>query len=311
MAELHPAAGAPAPGRTYLLLIATTILWGGTAVSGKFVLAEFPPITIGVIRYGTTALLLGAVFWRTLPALRSVTRNDLRQIFWAGILGAFLNHIAFFLGLYYASAAHASILPSTISTPWTLVLAARLGRERIRPGQIAGILLCFLGVVLVVRPDHLLGGLGRMTLVGDALLVICGICWGSYQYLARVIMRRIAPVATLVLAMAVGSALLVPLALLEHPWAAVRAAHALAWSNLAYVTLVSTVLAFWWWSVGLGRLGAGRTAIFSNLIPVFGVLLAWIVLGERLSPIQLIGAALAVTGVVVVQRASRGTVGQT
>ncbi len=68
-----------------------------------------------------------------------------------------------------------------------------------------------------------------------------------------------------------------------------------------YLTVAGTLLAFFWWNVAIQRVGAGRTAVFTNLVPVFGVLLSWFVLGERLTPFQLLGGLLTVTGVWVCQ----------
>lgn len=62
------------------------------------------------------------------------------------------------------------------------------------------------------------------------------------------------------------------------------------------------MLGFLWWNAGLRRVGAGRAGVFSNLVPVFGALAAWLVLGESLTPLQAAGAALAVVVVAVCQR---------
>ena len=88
-------------------------------------------------------------------------------------------------------------------------------------------------------------------------------------------------------------------------WRRSASASAVAWLALAYLTFATTLLAFFWWNVGIQRVGAGKTAIFSNLVPVFGVLLAWVVLGETLNMIQLAGAGLAVAGVWVCQAAPK------
>jgi drug/metabolite transporter (DMT)-like permease len=65
--------------------------------------------------------------------------------------------------------------------------------------------------------------------------------------------------------------------------------------------VAATLLASFWWSLAIQRVGAGRTAVFGNLTPVFGVLLSWAVLGERLTPPQFLGGLLTVAGVWVCQ----------
>ena len=288
--------------RTYLLLLLTTLSWGGTAVAGKLALQDIPPLTLGVIRYGGAALLLAAISRPTLAAdVRPFPWGEVRPLLGLGLLGACLNHILFFVGLLFAPATHGAIIPPTTSPVWILLLAARLGGERATRGQVAGMLLCMGGVVLVMRPERLVVDAGARVFLGDLLLLLCGVSWGAYSYFSKVGMRRLAPVTALVFTLGFGTLFLLPLALVERPWHALRAASPTAWAAVGYLTVAATVFAFWGWSVAIRRLGAGRTGVFGNLIPVFGVVLAQLVLGERLTAIQLLGGLLAVAGVLVCQ----------
>lgn len=288
-------------GGIYLLVLLTTIFWGGTPVAGKLVLLDIPPLTVGVLRYGLATLVLVAVFWRRLPDPWSLRRRDLWVLLGVGVLGTFLNHILFFFALVFAPAAHGAIIPPTTSPLWTVLLASRLGKERVTPGQVAGMLLCLVGVVLVVEPQRLATSGGASVLLGDLLFLLGGVAWGIYSYLSKVAMQGLSAVATLTFGMSIGTVFLLPLALAEQPWRALGAAHATAWGALGFLTLAGTVLSFLWWNVAIHRVGAGRTAVFTNLVPVFGVLLSWLVLGEQLTVIQLMGGLLAVVGVAVCQ----------
>ncbi len=300
-----PAGETPPPRLplVYALLVLATVFWGGTAVAGKLAIQGLPPLTTGALRYGAATLVLLAVFWRQLPSRAALRRRDVRLLVALGVLGTFLNHSFFFFALVWAPAAHGSIIPPTATTVWTLLLAAWLDREPLRPGQVAGMALCLIGVLLVIRPERLLetGG-GLAVLFGDVLFLLGGLAWGTYSYVSKLAMQRLSPAATLALGMIVGTALIAPLALLERPWRTIPHAAAVSWMALGYLVVAATVLSFLWWNVGIRRVGPGRTAAFSNLVPVFGVLMAWLVLGERLAAIQLVGGALAVLGVVACQR---------
>ena len=255
-----------------------------------------------MLRYGLTSLLLIAACWRQLPDPRALLRSDLWLLLWVGVFGTFLNHILFFMGLVHAPAAHGSIIPPTTSPIWTMILAARLGKERVTGGQVAGMVLCLVGVVLVIHPERLVTGGGGSLLLGDVLFFLGGGAWGVYSFLSKAAMARLSAITTLTFAMITGTVLLVPWALAERPWMALRAAHLSTWGALAYITLAGTVLSFFWWNLALHRVGAGKTAVFTNLVPVFGVILSWLILGERLTVIQLVGGLLAVGGVLACQR---------
>ena len=290
---------------TYLLILLATLFWGGTAVAGKFIIQDIPPLTAGVLRYGITALLLLLLFRSRLPSPWALRTRDRWLLFWIGIFGTFLNHTFFFFALSYAPASHGALIPSTTSPVWTMLLAARRGQERIAGMQVVGMVLCLVGVVLVVHPARLLTGEGLGVLFGDVLFIIGGMAWGAYSYLSAVAMHRLSAVTTLTFGMVVGTLFLIPSALIERPWVTLRFDHASAWGALAFLVVACTLLAFLWWNVALARVGAGRTAVFTNLVPFFGILLSWILLGERLTRIQLMGGLLSVAGVAVCQRLVR------
>jgi drug/metabolite transporter (DMT)-like permease len=303
-------ASEPGPSRSprevYLLLLLTCAFWGGTPVAGKFVIRDLPPLTAGVLRYGLATLLLLAACWRQIPHPAALRLEQVWTLSALGFLGTALNHALYFYALTFAPAAHGAIIAPTASPVVTLVLAGRLGGERITRRQLAGVGLCLVGVTLVVRLERLAAGAGPDVLLGDLLFVLNGAGWGVYSYLSKHAMQSLSAGATLTLGMVVGTLLLVPGALAEQPWPALRDIHPIAWVALAYLAVAGTVLAFLWWNVGIRRVGAGRTAVFTNLVPVFGVLLSWAILGEQLDGTQLAGAALAVTGVLVCQQRPAG-----
>jgi drug/metabolite transporter (DMT)-like permease len=287
--------------QVYLLLLLATVLWGGSQVAGKLAIREIPPMTAGVLRYGISSLVLLVLFGGRLPSWQTLSREDRWNLMSLGILGTFVNHICSYAGLYLAPASHAAILGPTTSPICTMALAARFAGERLTRGQVVGMMLCMLGVMLVARPGGPAAAMRGAVLVGDALLVLSGLAWGAYSFLSKIAMRRVSAEAALIYGMVIGTLLLVPVGLMERPWDALAGATALSWASLLYVIFACTVLASFWWNMAIQRVGAGRTAVFGNLPPVVGVLLSWWVLGERLSATQLFGGGLTLAGVWVCQ----------
>lgn len=291
----------PSRGRVYALLILTTILWGAGPVAGKTALTGIPTITLGALRFLISALILFVAAYDRVASWRTLSRQDLGMLALLGGLGVFINHLLFFYALGMAPASHASIIAPTTSPIWTIFMAAWLAQERVSRSQAIGTALCMGGVVLVVQPT---GGTAEAAgiLLGDFLFVLAGATWGVYSYLCKVAMRRMSTESVLAYAMAIGGVTLAPLALAERPWQTLPSATLAAWSGLLYLAVANTVLAFYWWNLGIQRVGAGRTATFSNLIPVFGVAVAAFVLGERLTAAQLAGGGLCLVGVWLCQR---------
>jgi drug/metabolite transporter (DMT)-like permease len=245
-------------GRVYAMLVLTTMLWGAGPVAGKFALSGIPTVTLGVLRFGLAAAILCLV---ARPRWRALGWQDLAILGALGMLGVFLNHLCFFFALGWAPASHASIIAPTTSPIWTMVLAAWREGERVSRSQGVGILVCALGVVLVVQPGPDTWASSSTVLIGDLLFLLAGITWGIYSYLVKVAMRRLSSETILAGSMASGALLLVPLALLERPWAAQGGVSLAAWGGLAYLVVANTLLAFYWWNLGIQRVGAGRTAV--------------------------------------------------
>ena len=290
---------AGAPTRVYILLVLTTLLWGGGPVAGKLALRGIPPITIGFLRFGLAAVILMLVRGRSFPGWRKVLRQDGWLFLGLGIFGAFLNHLSFIFGLRLAPASHAAIVAPATSPIWTMLLAARLGGERITRDQILGLLLCMVGVVLVVGLE---GPTGAWPIfLGDVSFVLCGMVWALYSYLSKVAMRRMTAEATLAYGISIGCVFLGLAATVERPWGVLSAASLSAWVSVLYLSVGPTLLAGFWWNLGIRQVGAGQTAVFSNLMPVSGVMLSWLILGERLGLLQMLGGGLAVVGVWVCQ----------
>ena len=287
--------------RIYLLLLLATLFWGGSQVAGKLAIRDIPPMTAGVLRYGISSVVLLLLFGGRLPSWQTLSREDRWSLAVLGILGTFLNHICSYAGLYLAPASHAAILGPTTSPICTMALAARFAGERLTRGQVVGMMLCMLGVMLVARPGGPSAGIGGAVLVGDVLLVLSGLAWGAYSFLSKIAMRRVSAEAALIYGMLIGTLLLVPVGLMERPWDALAGASALSWASLLYVIFACTVLASFWWNLAIQRVGAARTAVFGNLPPVVGVLLSWWVLADRLTVTQLFGGGLTLAGVWVCQ----------
>ena len=123
----------------------------------------------------------------------------------------------------------------------TLALAAGFAGERLTRGQISGMVLCMLGVILVARPAGPSTAMTRTVLLGDLLLVLSGLAWGAYSFLSKIAMRRMSAMTALTYGMAMGTVLLVPVGLVERPWAALAGASALSWADLTYVLPATSV----------------------------------------------------------------------
>jgi len=181
---------------------------------------------------------------------------------------------------------------------WGILLGLALGLERPRPWGILGVCLAFSGVAVVVY-----GGLtGSTSLLGNLLVVVATVCWGSYAVLCMPLLRRYSPLVVASYTMLFGGLGALPLALpgfLDASWAD---ASGRAWEALAYSTLLVAAFGFWAWQRGVSQIGANRVLIYQYLITLVGVTAGVLLLGESLTANKVLGGAVILLGVYLARR---------
>lgn len=293
-------AGAPVPpwGWTETSLALMVGVWGVNYVVVKQALGVFSPFAFNALRFPLASLLVFAIL-RAQGPLGLPERRDLPRIVALGVVGNVLYQVAFIVGLDYTLAGHASLMLA-LTPVFTAFLSAVTGHERPGARTWAGAAMAVVGVGLVTGSASTLGG-SRRVLVGDLIMVGASLVWACYTVGARPVVRRYGPVRTTAWTLWVGTVALVlfgvrPLAV-QH-WGAVGPG---AWGGLVFSACFSIGLAYLVWYRGVERIGNTRTSMFSTLSPVVALAVGAAWLGERPSPVALLGAALTLGGVFVVR----------
>lgn len=274
--------------------------WGSATVMSKGLLAVLPPMTLLVVQ-----LLASIAFlWIVVFCLRLRVRLDrpARRASLSGLLEPGLSYCLGIAGLALTTASNASLIGTT-EPLFILMLAWLLLRERIGGGVVGLALLASLGLGLVMLPG---GGRGEGSLLGDALVVFGTLFGALYVIATRKLVMTLDPLplsalqqsvgllwtlGVLALALALGA---VNLGLRDIPLEVLLFA--------AFSGIVQYALAFWFYLFALRRLPASVAAFYLTLIPVFGVGAAYLFLGETLTGIQWLGAALIVVAVALISR---------
>ena len=281
-----------------ILCLASGAAFGAMAIFAK--LAYGQGATVGTVLTMRFVLAAG-LFWIVVLAtggmreLRSLPRRDLRAGIALGACGYALQSGCYFAALKHIEASLLSLLlytfPAIVATA-----AVALGRERMTSRRLTALGLASTGLVLVLAG----AGTGALEPVGVALGLGAAIVYSTYILVSDGVVGRISPtlLSALVcsgaaLSLATGSALLGQL----RP----GAVSAAGWGWLASIAAVSTVLAISFFFAGLKRVGPTAASILATVEPLVTVLLAFLVFGETLGPVQLAGGALVLSAVVVLQ----------
>jgi drug/metabolite transporter (DMT)-like permease len=290
----------------YFKLVLTAIFWGGTFVAARVVAQDVGPYTASFLRFFAASLFLIAfVLWKEgrLPRLQ---RPQIIPAILLGMTGVFAYNVFFFLGMKTITAGRASLIVATNPVCISL-LSALLFRERLHSDKVAGIILCLSGAVLVISRGNPLalftGGVGW----GELYISGCVISWVAYTLIVKAIMKDVTPLAAVTCSCLIGTAALLPPALLENVTEQAYGLSLADWAGILYLAFFGTVLGFLWYYEGIQAVGPSRASVFINLVPVSGVFLGWLILGEAVNFSLLAGAALVVGGVYLTNRPRQST----
>jgi drug/metabolite transporter (DMT)-like permease len=289
------------PLSAHAALLAMSVIWGVNFAVSKVSLEHLTPLAFNALRFPMAALLLYIVLRRNGP-VRLPTRAELPRVLVLGLFGNMLYQMCFIFGLNRTTASNASLLLA-VTPVVTALLTAALGQERIRPRAWFGVIATLFGVTLIVlgaaRSDQ-----GSGTLMGNLLMIGAILMWAFYTVGSRPFVDRHGPLPVTAWTLWIGTAGIfvagIP-SLLRVDFGAVGV---LTWACIGYAGILSIGVAYMFYYFGVSRLGNTRTGAYSNLVPVFALLAAWLWLGEVPKLFQLIGAAVIIGGVSVAQSGS-------
>lgn len=282
----------------YLMLTAMAICFGGTWVAADVAVDAVPPFTIAAVRFGVASILLYAWARAANRPLSPVTRRDWPMIIGLGVTAVAGYNWLFLTGLTLAPASDGAIIVPGLAPVFTAVLAGIILRDRLGWRGFLGLAVAAIGLYLVVNPA---GGTDERRLLGDALFVAGAVLWGVYSVLAKLASRRFDAVSTTLYGTALGTLILVPPALAENGIGTLLAAPWEAVAGIAYLAVFGTVAAFVLLNLGVARIGAARASAFALLVPIVGVLSSVAILGDKLGPLTLIGGAIVLAGLWLIE----------
>jgi drug/metabolite transporter (DMT)-like permease len=284
----------------WLLILGT--LWGSSYLFIKIVVAEVPTLTLVTGRLSVAAIVMWIVL-RVLGLSMPRSWRMWRKYVLLGLFGAAAPYALITWGEQYISSGLASLLQST--TPIFTVLLSQLwiSDERMTAGKVAGVILGFVGVLLLMLPDlrEAFTGTGsRFTLLGQLAVVGASLCYAWTALYARSRLRGQPPLVSATGQLTMGALWTLAAALLTGSSFQLSLSPQ-AWASWAGLILLGTVLAYGIYYTLIDRVGATFATMVTYIIPVNGLLLGALVLGEQLSLTVWVSLALILAGVLLVR----------
>lgn len=282
-------------------LVAVPAIWGGTFVAGKIVVATLSPLMGSFARYVVACVALLVTAFVLEGGLPRLTGRQWFGTAMLGVLGVFAYNL-FFMGALEKLPASRAALIIALNPAVTIAISALVLGERLGARRWFGVLIALTGVAIVVSRGDLPSLFSGSVGAGEALMFAAVVSWALYTLGGRRVMAGLTPLAATCYAALWGTLMLGVVAapqfgdlhVSQFDWRMVV--------SLLYLGVLGTAVAFVWYYMSVKKLGASVTSVFNNLVPVFGVAVSVLLLGEPLLVSMLVGGAVTIVGVLMVSQ---------
>jgi drug/metabolite transporter (DMT)-like permease len=282
----------------HVALFAVQLMFGSSAILGKYALTAFPPVAIVGFRVAGAAIAFSV-----LQNLRGGMRLERRAhyLYFAlfACFGVIFNQLLFFKGLSLTTATNTSLLAVMIPV-FAILVSVLIGNDRLSPLKIAGIVLAGGGVVYLIDPQN--ASFSSATTQGDVLVILNSMSYATYIAVSKRLITHYGALKSIAWLFLFASVVNVPVGLISLSSVDVWQINSGAWLALGGVVLFSTILAYYWNAWALARVEPSVVAVYIYLQPLIGTVLAIFILGEAWKPRIFLAMCLIFTGVFLVTR---------
>ena len=281
----------------------SAFLWSTTFICARYLMRDrlIDPVSLSFIRFFAGGILLfvfGLFFFRA--RLFSVKAKDLPYLAFLAIFGMVGMSVFVFFGQQSTTAINGSMIIQL--NPVVIFFLGLLIGERASLIQFIGILISLAGCLFVVNVINMHGFIYDFNhLSGDLMVFASACCWAIYSVLGKKSVKRFGGYAVTTWTMLFGALELLVM-LMIMPGEIVVPDAISAWSVIAYLAVFPTAVAFFAWFEAMDKIELSLLNVMQYLAPAFTVVLAWLLLGERISLLNSFGIILVIAGVVLTSR---------
>lgn len=287
------------PRFAYLLVNFATFFWASNIAIGRALRGQIGPITLTAFRFSIAALIFAVLVSKFQPDRRQIGTNR-KYLLAMGLTGVFAFPSLLYLALQRTTATNAALI-NALGPLITALLAALLLKETFTIFRFAGTLFSLLGVAFVIGAQVFGTFQTSGVITGNIIVLLDVIIWGVYSILSRIVSRSNSALVTTAYSIWFALPLLLGAAYFEWQVSPPKFEPHVLLAGI-YIAIFPTCIAFFSWNEGIRRVGPARSMAFYNMLPVYGVLLGILFLGERLDGTQIIGGSMVIAGALIATR---------
>lgn len=268
------------------------LIWAGSFIAVKIGVKELSPVQIAFLRFAVASPFMLIALLLKKKKVRMPLREFPALIVLA-LTGVTLLYLFQFTGIKYTTASSSAVLINT-NVIFIAILSSLFLREKISLMKGGGIMLGFLGVALIMGGAPFQG----ISMKGNLMIILSAICWAVYSVVGKKLLEKYDALTITTYVFIIGTLMFIPFMKEGIP----AGISLTGWAVILYLALLCSVFAYIAWYDALADAEASKVAIFLNLIPLFAMLLSYIILKEKMGMSLLAGAFLIITGIYLTQK---------
>lgn len=287
-------------GNAILLLMLTTLMWGGNTIAGRLAIGEVSPLVVVALRWVIVSSVMTLTMWPKLREEWPLVRASLGKIILMSAFGFTGFNSLFYAAAHYTTAVNLGIIQG--SMPMLVLLGSLIFfRTPVRPLQILGIIATMTGVALIAAQGRLETLLTMSINPGDGLMLIACLFYAGYTLALRNRPQVSGMVFFTVLSI-VAAVTSLPGLVWEASSGTLQWPSFNGWLIVLYIALFPSCLAQIFFMRGVELIGPARAGIFINLVPIFAAVLAVLILGEAFKTHHGLSLVLVLGGIWLSER---------
>ncbi|MCC6290046.1 MAG: DMT family transporter [Chitinophagaceae bacterium] len=281
------------------LALLAVMIWSGNFIIARAVIHDISPFSLSFFRWLCAALFILPFAARKIYQERYIIISSWKYLFWTALFGITLFNTFVYIGGHYTTAINLALIGTTSSPIIAIILARIFLKEEIGLLKFAGVAFCISGVLFLLSKGDWRNLVNFHFSTGDKWVLLGASCFAVYNILTRKKPAGISANSFLAVIFSIGTILLVPFFIWD-----IKHKPPVQWNaNMVYIILFlgigSSFISYLLWNSAIERLGAGRTAIFGNLLIIFSSIEATLILHEAFTWIHIVGMVLVFSGILL------------
>ena len=274
------------------------IVWGLSFIATKNVLTEVKPEVIVFLRQLLGILFLAAILLKRKRKF-SINIREQKWIFVLAAIACFHLWIQV-TGLQWTTASHTGWIIG-ITPVFMVILGIIFFKEKISSLQTLGIIVAFLGLVILVSKDDLTS-LDFIKNKGDVLIIASSVTWSVYSMVNKKVTFTLSPVLTTFYLFLIVAIIIAPFAINRQNFSEVLNLSLSGWGSILFLGILCSGVAYTLWAQALNEMSASRVGAFLYIEPFVTFFGSWILIKEEITFLTLLSGLIIIGGVVLVNR---------